>query len=58
MARPRFIRQPRGYGVFHLGIETYRYDEEIQTMWSSYDADSYRVWTLHLGFWMLDWTTK
>lgn len=59
MTRPRFYRQSQGYGLFHLGIETYRYEEEIHHNWGgSSTGDSYRVWTIHLGFWSVDWTTR
>lgn len=56
MTKPRFYRNQRGYGEFHLGLETYRYEEEVHLPYTSYISDTYRVWTLHLGVWRLEWT--
>lgn len=57
MTRPRFYHVQRGQGEFHLGLETYRYEEEAYLPYTSYISDAYRVWTIHLGVWRLEWTT-
>lgn len=59
MTRPRFLPRTgteREARAFHLGLETYRYDEERHLPWASYIEDSYRVWCIHLGFWRIEWT--
>ena len=56
MTRPRFHRNCRDRGLFHVGLETYLYEEEFHLPYTSYVGDYYRVWVIHLGLWRLEWT--
>lgn len=57
MTRPHFYRNYRDRGLFHVGLETYLYEEEFHLPYTSYIGDYYRVWVIHLGFWKLEWAT-